>query len=270
MGKSNWLKVSALLMFLVQGQGFAEVATKVSLFPVKQHSFEWLLSDHEGSKLIKSGYACKQCHDGTKDDSLAKNTLPVKVTFATESQKSLVTLEWQSQAKQADVSLMMDGGQVSVFEKTGCWASCHEDMKGMPQDQGLTKYLGASRVKLKRSGGGTNYKPDTELAHLKDQGQYLELWKATVLGNKLDRVEQFSVLAKLESVNPSNLTGRFSREGDRWKLTIEQAQAEKDKSWFKDGQYTLGLAVHQDSEGLEHWVSLPIKLTVKDGKFTVE
>ena len=255
---------TAILMVLMVS-AFGARAETVQLFQPGQSSFEWLLSDHGGGKSLRKGMTCQQCHDAS-DQELFKNSLPVDVTLSETETDYLITLSWSSDAKAVDASLMLDNNQVTAFEKTGCWASCHGDLKGMDQSMDLGKYLGASRKKLTRSGGGENYKPDAALDELMAKGEYVELWHLAASEDST-RVTQSTLLKAPQPMDNPTITGRATRKDGQWRVVFTQPKnAKNSKGFGSDGQYTLGIAIHQDNQGHDHWVSLPLVIEEKNGK----
>ena len=248
--------------------GYTQAET-VQLFQPGKSSFEWLLSDHEGGKSIRKGMSCQQCHDAT-DKELFKSSLPVEVTFSQTDTHHQIRLAWLSRGNKADVSLMLDNDTVTTFQKTGCWASCHGDMTGMEKDMGLPKYLGASRNKLTRSGGGRDYKADAELTALMAKGDYVELWHAKLTGSDVAGLDQQSLLKEPQAVETQNISVGSSQEAGKQQVTFSFP---KDgpiagKKLAADSRLTMGIAIHQESSGYQHWVSLPLTIKSSDGKLS--
>lgn len=94
-------------------------------------------------------------------------------------------------------SIMLgDGKGVPAFGKDGCWVTCHNDMRFMPdvakkddvqahpvlgksgmKKSDIRKYLPESRTAMSDAGGWDKVKSKEEIAALKDQGVFLDLWQ---------------------------------------------------------------------------------------------
>ena len=163
---------------------------------------------------------------------------------------------------------MLDNQQVSAFQKTGCWAACHSDMAGMDQSMGLGKYLGMSRQKLTRSGGGNNLKDAASLKALMTKGEYVDLWHAKA-ENGVATVSQSTILAAPQTIENPDLKVVARSEAGTWTVSFHQSRhSSHGKGFSADGRYTLGIAIHQNNKGHEHWVSLPLELMLSSGKLT--
>ncbi|MDX1694736.1 MAG: hypothetical protein R3208_13300 [Ketobacteraceae bacterium] len=217
---------------------------------------------------MRKGMTCQQCHDAS-DKELFKDSLPVDMKLSESATDYLIELSWTSSASAIDASIMLDNNQVTAFQKTGCWASCHGDLEGMDQSMGLPKYLGASRQKLSRSGGGKNYQPDAMLEQLMSKGEYVELWHV-VAKDGTTKVSQQSILKSPQPINNGALTAKALQKDGRWTVTFMQPKnASTGKALIAEGSYTAGIALHLSEGGHGHWVSLPLNLELKNGKLSL-
>ena len=92
--------------------------------------------------------------------------------------------------------MLGDGKSVPAFNNRGCWVTCHNDMRYLPNeakredvkahpilgDAGLKKndirkYLPESRTAMGPTGGWDKIKPKAEIDALKAKGVFLELWQ---------------------------------------------------------------------------------------------
>jgi hypothetical protein len=224
--------VYAIGLVFATGVGAAHAAPDWSKVPAKKltimlpgvASMEWILngSDHSGARGLKKGESCTSCHEeeiadiGKKIASGEKaepkpikgkpGSIPVNVQAAHDGTNLYLRFQWkaapssgikQDQKNQEKVAVMIDAGTVE-HGSSGCWASCHDDLRTMPdvnkdaakhpkakdldiRDNGPTKYLKESRSaiegKNKPRGGWDKLKPEAEIeAALKD-GKFLELWQ---------------------------------------------------------------------------------------------
>jgi hypothetical protein len=94
-------------------------------------------------------------------------------------------------------SIMLgDGKSVPAFNNYGCWATCHNDMRYMPNEakkadveahpilgkagmkkSDIRKYLPESRTAMGPTGGWDKIKPKAEIGTLLAKGVFLELWQ---------------------------------------------------------------------------------------------
>jgi hypothetical protein len=94
-------------------------------------------------------------------------------------------------------SIMLgDGKSVASFNNQGCWVTCHNDMRFMPNEAGkdavqahpilgkdgmkksdIRKYIPESRSAMGDAGGWDKIKSKEEIAALKDKGVFLDLWQ---------------------------------------------------------------------------------------------
>ena len=104
-------------------------------------------------------------------------SIPVKVQAAVDDGKLYMRFQWKagSGAKKMDeknpakLAVMLDAGKVQYGEIGGCWASCHDDLRSMPdvnpaakdhprakeldiRSDGPTKYLAESRTAISTPG----------------------------------------------------------------------------------------------------------------------
>ncbi|MBK7332662.1 MAG: hypothetical protein IPI87_09955 [Betaproteobacteria bacterium] len=142
-------------------------AKSVNLFYPGVASMEWVLSgsDHSGGRAIKKGETCASCHDTETADftkkivagqkaepnpDMAKGraaSIPVKVQAAVDDGKLYMRFQWKagSGAKKMDeknpakLAVMLDAGKVQYGEIGGCWASCHDDLRSMPDVNAAAK-----------------------------------------------------------------------------------------------------------------------------------
>lgn len=93
--------------------------------------------------------------------------------------------------------LLGDGKGVPEFNNLGCWVTCHNSMRDMPNAPAqaqveahpalgkdglkrtdIRKYLPATRSATDEAGGWDKVKPKTELDALMGKGAFLDLWQA--------------------------------------------------------------------------------------------
>ncbi len=143
--------------------------------------FEWVQGkgEHSGASGLKKGESCAGCHveDGKLSLDLKRlaskelepkgapktMTYPVTVQAAYDANNLYVRLTFKAPAGGADHSdkdnevkatMMFPNDKVPLGEQVGCWASCHEDSKGMPKGKDKTKYVTAGAMDLMQWASG--------------------------------------------------------------------------------------------------------------------
>lgn len=272
-------------------------AKTVTLGYAGQASWEWVLTknDHEGAEKFRGGKDCKGCHD---DEALAKDGakmakggklepapiagkpghLPVKVQVAHDGSKVYFRLQWKetgTNAKQSEfaahASVMLADASVKEAVRAGCWAGCHDDVEGMasagaaPQE----KYLGASRAKLGRTGGGANLKPQAEIDKLLAAGTFLEYWTAALNPGKPAVAANGYILDKAHKSATPSVAAEASFAGGEWTVVLSRplaATGPGQKSIAAGSVYPVGIAIHDGfTHGRWHYVSMETSLSIDGG-----
>lgn len=272
---------------------------EIALFYPGQASWEWVLTekDHSGAPKFREGKNCKGCHEGEQKDIGARiasgkklepkpiagrpGSLALKVQAAHDAERLYFRLRWTAGPPgatrmepkvAAGVTVMIDDGHVKEATRAGCWGSCHDDAVGMasaPVGKEITKYLGASRVKLSRQGGAENFKSAADLNALLVQGTFLEYWQArlnpgqpaqAVSGYILDRRHKHDAAA-------TRVEGGFA--GGAWTVVLSRslkASGPGQKDIVPGRSYALGFAIHDDyANHRYHHVSLEQSLVLDTG-----
>lgn len=261
-----------------------------------QTSWEWVLTknDHEGAEKFRGGKNCKECHD---DEALVKDgakvakggklepapiagkpgSLPVKVQAAHDGTRLYFRLAWKETGavgtKQepkfaARASVFLSDATVKEAVRAGCWGACHEDVEGMPAAGAAPqdKYLGASRTKLGRTGGGANVKPQAELDALLAGGTFLEFWTAGLNPGQPAAAAGGYILDQRHEVATSGVTAEASFSGGEWTVVLSRplAAAGAGQKTFASGKtYPMGIAIHDGhAKGRWHYVSMEQSLAL--------
>lgn len=243
-------------------------AKPIGLIPAKTNSFEWLLSKHEGAKAIRKGSACLECHDAL--DPEIKH-FPMDITVSKVDSSMVFTLTFKPETDIATVSIMLDDQKVSAFTKTGCWASCHNDLDSMPDSANLQKYIGPSREKLTRSGGGENYKSPEQLAAMMTAREYVSLWQVDLKQATVTESREWTVLEKPKALEQITFAASAHKIQDQWQLVIKRPlKISGQKDYSTPQSYVFNIALHQQQKGREHWVSMPLSFSVKDDSISLD
>lgn len=295
--------VAALLLLPAAAQAIdwgSVPERKLELFQPGQASWEWALtaSDHSGATKFREGKNCGACHKGEERDigaaiasgkKLEPNPIPglagsisLRVKAAHDGERLYVRLQWKpgaAPAKRMDpdvaarVTMMLDDGSVREASRAGCWSSCHDDSMGMasaPSGGKIEKYLGTSRTKLTRQGGGTNYKPAAALDQMRAQGQFLEYWQAQLNPGKAAKAVGGHVLEKRHKDPSTPVRAEAEFRGGEWIVTLSrplQATGRGQKPLKAGKTYMVAFAIHDGyADHRHHYISLENTLVLDSGK----
>lgn len=254
----------------------------VELFQPGESSFEWALTkdDHSGGPKTRKGKHCAGCHEGEEADIASDGaeergfppTLTANLKFARDDERLYVRLEWPALAPppkkldpdfEARATILFDDGSVKAARVAGCWMTCHDDLSSMPEAPGeseRTKYLGASRVKIGRSGGGDDLKPQAELDRMRAAGEFLEYWQAALNRGKPAVAHDGFVLERRHESEAPLASAEASFADGRWSVVLSRALAASTagrKPIAPGGLYTFNLAIHDGFANERfHYVSL--------------
>jgi cytochrome c-type protein NapC len=271
----------------------------VLLYPA-QTSFEWSLTkkDHSAAAKFKQGKNCKDCHideeekygvplaEGKRWEPTPiagkRGSVPLKVQFAHDEQDFHVRVEWKQvkpgggEMMEPDfsekISMILDDGEVPTFTRAGCWAVCHDDQTAMASANGAErhKYLAKSRTKLRRSGGGDNLRPQSDLDKMLKSGTYLEYWQVRLKDGGLADVTDGYILEDRHANDAHAVRARAKLEDGKWSVVMSRALKDagpNHKDLVAGKTYTIGLALHEDhTKGRFHQVSWEYSLALDGGK----
>ncbi|MEW6409811.1 MAG: ethylbenzene dehydrogenase-related protein [Nitrospirota bacterium] len=141
------------------------------------------------------------------------------------------------------LSIMIDDGKNPDFGKRGCFITCHNDMRKMPNapkesevkahpvlgDAGMKKkdirkYISASRTNMDSTGGWANIKSKEEIEKLKWQGLFLDLlqWRA-MRSNPLGFLDDGYVLEyRLFDKDGKFMEGNFDKDKKQPKYMFDE------------------------------------------------
>lgn len=290
----------------------------ITVFYPGTASIEWIQvgTQHGGARAVRRGETCASCHDeetadmgkkmvsGQKlepDPASVKGkaaSIPVTVQAAYDATNLYMRLQWKqppsSGIKKMDddnavkVGVMLDDNKVELGAVGACWASCHHDLRTMPdvsaearrhprakeldiRSNGPTKYLRETRtaIELRSSplGGWDKLKPEAEYAQMLEEGRFLELWQYR--STESPRAGHVLEARRLKAA-PGRAEGR--NEGGNWTVTFTRPLAgDTGRHALTPGKsYNFGFAIHDDhSDGRYHHVSLGYTLGLDDAKATV-
>lgn len=269
------ITASALGLFLAGGMGSALAAPDWGKVPGKSITVfypgvspvEWVTKgiDHSGAKALKKGETCAGCHDQEAADIGKKivsgeklepkpikgkaGSIPVTVQAAYDAGNVYLRFQWkqppsaggQKMDKDNPVKLavMLEDNKVEMANLAGCWATCHQDVRTMPngKDDKKTKYV---------TGGS--------LA----SGKYYDLIQFRS-GKGQKPADGYVADKRVMEGGKALVSADGKLAGDTWTVTFTRklTGGEGDIAMQAGKVYNIGFAIHDDStHGRYHHVSL--------------
>ena len=251
---------------------------QITLLYPGQGSWEWELtkSTHSGAAKFRQGKKCNECHEGEEQDignlivsgeklepqpiERKRGFIQVNVKVAHDGENFHMRLEWTEQGingfpamdpdYETKVTVMFDDGTVAEAKRAGCWGTCHDDATGMASSSGseLKKYLSKSRVKNTRTGGGTNYKTDTEIAALAAAGTFLEFWQAKLNHSQAPVAVDGHILKSRDENETPAITVTSQFQHGTWVVVFSrplEVPGDYRKAIVPGKTYSFGIAIHE-------------------------
>lgn len=281
---------------------------KITVFYPGVATLEWTQAgaDHSGSMGMAKGESCVSCHEEEVADIGKKlvtgqkaepkppkgkaGSIPVTVQAAHDGANLYLRFQWQPGAadpavkeddkSQANLAVMLDAHKVEHADLGGCWATCHDDLRSMPdanaeakrnprakeldiRDNGPTKYIKESRtvleLKNKPRGGWDKAKPEAELAALLKEGKFFEMMQFR---------SGYVSAARYLKAAPGLAEGR--QENGAWTVTLTRplTSSGPGSHALEPGKtYNFGFAIHDEhANERHHHVSLGYLLGLDDPK----
>lgn len=272
---------SAVGAFLAFGGGVATAAAPdwskvdskdIVLFYPGVSPLEWIQkgTEHGGARALRKGETCADCHsDETADmgKRMASGqkleptpiagkaaAIPVKVQAAHDADNLYLRFSWKQPAasggtKMDDknpvkIAFMLEsGGKVELADQSGCWATCHQDLRTMPgADDAKTKYV---------KGGSLG------------EGKFYDLYQWRSGENK--GFDGYVADKRVMEGGKALVSAEGKQDGDNWTVvfTRKLAGGEGDVTLESGKTYNFGFAIHDDSSaGRFHHVSLGYTLGI--------
>ncbi len=237
---------------------------ELTLFDPGPSDAEWLVSEHPGSQPLRQGTNCRQCHRGEEAELSEALGGPeprvraVSVSFSTHDDRLVTRLSWQGDRDDTQVSMLWGFSNDDTLRRGGCWAACHDDMRGMRFDKGKSKYLWSSLAQRRMINQPAVNRPELELAEDLAAGRFGEQWTIDLDSAAL-WVE--ALLDKPHRLDATQLSAEVSHDDGQWTATVTRPLTPSAplKSVEQGRSYTFGTALHGlGREGADHWVSLPM------------
>ncbi len=288
---------------------------KVPVFYPGQSGLEWVLTkkDHSAAnQILEKKRACIKCHDtdaGEIGDKIAAGkpvgnlrqpldgavpkgkagSIPVSVQAAHDGNKIYLRFEWDAPKSGGDqkmdpkndmkLTVMFEGNKVELANLGGCWATCHEDLRGMPDasdaakghakakalgwGDGVTKYIKESRTGLemagKPRGGWDKLKSDADIEAALKEGKFMDLIQFNS-GKGEKAVDGHVLDSRHMGGGKSLIKAEGKKSGNHWTVVFERTLAAGgpgDHTIAAGKLYNIGFAIHDDNAaGRFHHVSL--------------
>lgn len=295
---------------------------EIPMFYPGPAGYEWVMSktEHTGAtKLAEKKQNCFDCHEEDADvigkdmvngkpvgklkkaiDSEVppgrRGTYQMSVKAAHDDGKLFLRFEWEAGApdggakndpnNEIKLSVMFGGKSADGVEMNGCWMSCHQDLRSMPEtnarapkhakakeygwQDGVTKYLPVSRTTLsydeKPRGGWSKFQPTDELKRALADGRFLDLIQYRSGGEPA--IDGYVLESRHMEGGKSLLKATGERVGNKWVVTFERllkGAGVGDHTIEAGEPITFGVSVHENhSSARFHHVSMGYTLGLDD------
>lgn len=251
---------------------WSKVPTReITVFYPGVSPIEWIMTgtEHGGARGIKKGESCAGCHDEETADMGQKmvtgqkiepapikgkaGSIPVKVQAAEDDGNLYLRFTWKQPPGGADkmdpenavkLSVMLEDNKVERADLSGCWETCHKDLRTMPgvTDDKKTKHVPGADLKA---------------------GVFYDLIQWTSKGAKHDG---YVADKRVMDGGKALVDAKGEKKGDEWIVTFTRKLAgggEGDIAMAKGKVYNFGFAIHDDhTHGRFHHVSLGYTLGI--------
>lgn len=246
-------------------------AKKITAFYPGVSPIEWITkgTEHGGARGLKKGETCASCHDEEAADMGNKMVtgqkiepkpikgkaaaIPVSVQAANDGANLYLRFSWKQPAggaekmdkdNQVKLAFMLDDGKVERANLSGCWETCHQDARTMPdaKDDKKTKYV--------KDGSAS--------------GKFYDLLQWSSKANKGH--DGYIADKRVMEGGKGLVEAKGEKKGDEWVVTFTRklgAGGEGDVNLASGKVYNFGFAIHDDhAHGRYHHVSLGYTLGI--------
>ena len=276
----NMITSSALGLLLAIGTGHVMAAApadwskvpekKITVFYPGASPIEWITkgTEHGGAKGLKKGESCTACHSdevadmGKKIVTGQKNepkvikgkvaSIPVSVQAAHDGANLYMRFSWKQPAgggekmdkeNQTKLAFMLEDNKVERAGQSGCWETCHQDARTMPEgkDDKKTKYVTGGDLK---------------------SGKYYDLLQWKSKGKPSDG---YVADKRVIDGGKALVDAKGELKGDTWTVvfTRKLTGGDGDVALATGKTYNFGFAIHDDyTHGRFHHVSLGYTLGI--------
>ena len=266
----------------------------ITVFYPGVSSIEWTFvgTEHGGARAMRKGETCASCHSDEAADMGKKMAtgqklepdaasvkgkaaaIPVTVQAAYDAKNFYMRFTWKPPAaggKQIDKKnvtklgvMFEEDGKVEYGALGGCWASCHHDLRSMPdvnanaakhprakeldiRSNGPTKYLKETRTALEMKasplGGWDKLKPEAEYAQMLKDGKFLEMWQW-----RSAESPRAGYVLEARRLKEAKGLAEGKNEGGTWTVTFTRPLAGGSgvHAIAPGKKYNFGFAIHDD------------------------
>lgn len=246
-------------------------AKKITVFYPGASPIEWITkgTEHGGAKGLKKGESCTACHEEEVADMGKKMVtgqkiephvikgkaaaIPVSVQAANDGANLYMRFSWKQPAGGGEkmdkdnavkLAFMLEDHKVERADLSGCWETCHQDARTMPdgKDDKKTKYV---------AGGSAS-------------GKFYDLLQWTSKTNKGH--DGYVADKRVQDGGKALVEAKGEKKGDEWVVTFTRKLAgggEGDIALASGKTYNFGFAIHDDhTHGRFHHVSLGYTLGI--------
>ena len=170
-----------------------------------------------------------------------------------------------AEAGKADrVSIQLADKKVKTFAKFGCYVTCHDDMKDMPEDKGRKLYADFSAKKGKAL-------PQAMLDKLIDKGQIIDQWVAAFHGSEIKLTDEYIASDRQDDNMDISATGGFADGNYSVVFTRPLNTGDKgDVAIPAKGTVSVSIAIHEkNSDSRVHYTSFPVSIGINAKKADV-
>lgn len=243
---------------------------KITVFYPGVSPMEWILkgTEHGGAKAYKKGETCASCHDSETADMGKKmvmgqkiepkpiagkaGSIPVTVQAANDGSNLYLRFTWKQPPgggpkmdaeSPVKLAFMLEDNKVERAHQAGCWETCHQDARTMPdaKDDKKTKYIQ----------GGDSKTKFYDLLQWKSKGKAVD-------GYVADK--------RVMEGGKGLVEAKGEKKGDEWVVTFTRklgGGGEGDVDLVAGKVYNFGFAIHDDhTSGRFHHVSLGYTLGI--------
>lgn len=246
-------------------------AKTITVFYPGVSPIEWITkgTEHGGARGLKKGETCAGCHDEEAAEMGKKMVtgqkiepkpikgkaaaIPVKVQAVHDGIHLYLRFTWKQPVGGAEkmdkdnavkLAAMFEDGKIERASLSGCWETCHQDARTMPEgkDDKKTKYVASGDLKA---------------------GKFYDLIQWTSKGAKHDG---YVADKRVMDGGKALLEAKGEKKGDEWIVTFTRKLAgggDGDIAMAAGKTYSFGFAIHDDhTSGRFHHVSLGYTLGI--------
>ena len=163
------------------------------------------------------------------------------------------------------LSLQFANASLKTFTKSGCYVTCHDDMKDMPNDQGKKLYAEFAFKKGKQI-------PDKLLNAYLSKGRVIDQWVAAFHGPEVKLTDEYILQDRIADTNNLSATGTYANGEYQVTFTRSLAAAEQGDVTFEVGKLmNVSIAIHENKANSRfHYTSFPVAIGLDAKKADID